>query len=184
MLPAVGQRVGVLGEIGLHRGPVKLPEDGIEIFLRLLFELLLRQLLSVRLVGLMRDVGVEGDDVVIGRRRRLVRGRRIGPAPGRFLADGPGLDQAVFVPDLVDHVLGDEICRQPLVPHGIHGGIDVDRAPFLDERIVGIDTEEVQPFQTEDDEQPDGQRLQRLFDLLLFLPAGALGDPRAAGRAE
>jgi len=62
------------------------------------------------------------------------------------------------------------------VPHGIHGGVDVDRAPFLDERVVGVDTEEVQPFQTEDDEQPDGQRLQRLFDLLLFLSAGALGD--------
>ena len=67
MLPAVGQRVGVLGKIGLHRGPVKLPEDGIEIFLRLLCKRLLRQLLRVRLVGLMRDVGVEGDDVVIRR---------------------------------------------------------------------------------------------------------------------
>ena len=52
--------------------------------------------------------------------------------------------------------------------HGIHGGIDVDRAPFLYECVIGIHAEEIQTFQTEDDGQPDGECLQGLFDLLLF----------------
>ena len=57
--------------------------------------------------------------------------------------------------------------------HGVHGGIDVDRAPFFHECVIGIHAEEIQTLQTENDGQPDGERLQGLFDLLLFLPAGA-----------
>ena len=67
--------------------------------------------------------------------------------------------------------------------HGIHCGVDVNRPPFLDEAVVRIHAEEVQRFQTENDKQPDGKRLQGLFDLLLFRLAGAPGHA-CAGRAE
>ena len=68
--------------------------------------------------------------------------------------------------------------------HGVHRGVDINRPPFFDEAVVRIHAEEVQRFQTQNDEQPDGERLQGLFDLLLFRLAGALGYARAAGRAE
>ena len=185
MVPAVCKRVGMLGQIRLHRRAVQLPEDGVEVLLRLLFLLLGRQGI-VLCVRLMRDVGIDVCNVGI-RIRRGVRSGGVGllaPGGAGLHADRRGSDKAVFIPHLVDDVLGDEIGRQPLVAHGVHCGVDVNRPPFFDEAVVCIYAEEVQRFKAEDDEQPDGKRLQGLLDLLLFRPSGALCYARAAGRAE
>ncbi len=121
----------------------------------------------------MRDVVVRCGRVRAGGRVVL-----LAPVGVGFLADRRSPDQTVFVPDLVNDILGDKIGRQPLVAHGVHCGVDINRPPFFDEAVVCIHAEEVQRFQTQNDEQPDGERLQGLFDLLLFRLAGALGYAR------
>ena len=120
----------------------------------------------------MRDVVVRCGRVVL-----------LAPVGVGFLADRRSPDQTVFIPDLVNDVLGDKIGCQPLVAHGVHRGVDVNRPPFFDEAVVCIYAEEVQRLQTQNNEQPDGKRLQGLFDLLLFRLAGTPGHA-CAGRAE
>ena len=185
LVPAVRQRVGVLGQIRLHGRAVQLPEDGVEILLRLLFQLFCRRGIVFRLLRLVRDVRIDVRDVVVrcGRVRAGGRVVLLAPVGVGFLADRRSPDQTVFIPDLVNDVLGDKIGRQPLVAHGVHCGVDVNRPPFFDEAVVRIHAEEVQRLQAENDEQPDGKRLQGLFDLLLFRLAGTHGHA-CAGRAE
>ena len=186
MIPAVCQRVGMLGQICFHRGAVEFPENGVERFLRLLFQFLGRERIIFLCVRLVRDIRGDVRHVAAAICGTVRFGRGVGLAPVGvgFLADRRSLEQTVFVPNLVNDILGDKIGRQPLVAHGVHRGVDINRPPFFDEAVVRIHAEEVQRFQTQNDEQPDGERLQGLFDLLLFRLAGALGYARAAGRAE
>ena len=101
-------------------------------------------------------------------------------APLALGADGFRDLEAVFIAHLLDDIRRDEVCREPLVPHGVHGGVDIDGAVFFDERDIGIDAEKVKPFEAENDRQHDGQHLERLFRLVGLGFFAAFGDARAA----
>ena len=168
-VPAVRDHVRVLRDVGVHAGFVNLPEH-----------------LEKRLAGqagLLRGIGLLflddlGLDLVDCRFRDL--GARVGIAPLALLAVRRRDLQAVFIAHLVDHVVRDEVRCEPLVPHGVHRGVDVDGAVFDDERDVRIDAEEIEPLEAEQNGQHDGQRLERLFLPGRFFLFAAFCDARAA----
>ena len=168
-VPAVRDHVRVLRDVGVHAGFVDLPEHLEKRFAREA-GLLLR-------IGLLflDDLGL---DLVDCRFRDL--GARVGIAPLALLAVRRRDLQAVFIAHLVDHVVRDEVRCEPLVPHGVHRGVDVDGAVFDDERDVRIDAEEIEPLEAEQNGQHDGQRLERLFLPGRFFLFAAFCDARAA----
>ena len=168
-VPAVRDHVRVLRDVGVHAGFVDLPEHLKKRFAREA-GLLLR-------IGLLflDDLGL---DLVDCRFRDL--GARVGIAPLALLAVRRRDLQAVFIAHLVDHVVRDEVRCEPLVPHGVHRGVDVDGAVFDDEWDVRIDAEEIEPLEAEQNGQHDGQRLERLFLPGRFFLFAAFCDARAA----
>lgn len=172
LLPAVRDRLRMLGDVGVDAVGVQLPEHLEEGVARLLF-----QLFGIWLFRL-DDLGVD----VVGAGLFRFGGRVAGIfAPLALSADGFRDLESVFIAHLLDDIRRDEVCRQPLVPHGVHGGVDIDGAVFFDERDVGVDAEKVKPFEAENDRQHDGQHLERLFSAcrpwFFWL---RLGDARAA----
>ena len=171
LLPAVRDRLRMLGDVGVDAVRIQLPEQLEKGVARLLF-----QLFGIWLFRL-DDLGVD----VVGAGLLRLGGRVAGIfAPLALGADGFRDLEAVFIAHLIDDLRRDEIRRQPLVAHGVHGGVDVDGAVFFDERDVGVDAEEVEPLEAEDDGQHDGQHLERLFRLVGLGFFAAFGDARAA----
>ena len=161
----------MLGDVGVDAVRIQLPEHLEEGVARLLLELCG--------IGLLRldDLGVD----VVGTGLLRLGGRVVSVfAPLALGADGFRDLEAVFIAHLLDDLRRDEVCRQPLVAHGVHGGVDVDGAVFFDERDIGVDAEKVKPFEAEDDRQHDGQHLERLFRLVGLGFFAAFGDARAA----
>ena len=171
LLPAVRDRLRMLGDVGVDAVRIQLPEQLEKGVARLLF-----QLFGIWLFRL-DDLGVD----VVGAGLLRLGGRVVGIfAPLALGADRFCDLEAVFIAHLIDDLRRDEIRRQPLVAHGVHGGVDIDGAVFFDERDIGIDAEKVKPFEAENDRQHDGQHLERLFRLVGLGFFAAFGDARAA----
>ena len=164
ILPAVIENRRVLCHVVLHRRLIELPEELIECLPGEFLLVFLRHCLGRKLSNL-------GIDWFHFRLYRLCGRRRLRfGAPGAFLVADGLCRLNTHLQDLVNDGLGQQIRRHPLVAHGGHGRLDVDRAPALDKAVLRVAQEEIEPFQTQNDRQPDGKHLQRLFlFLLLFL---------------
>ena len=142
VLPAVIQNRWIFFNIRLHRRLVQLPEQFVERFLR-------QRLLVFGRHGLgrkLRDRGVDRLDLrLFGCGGRCVLWLC---APGGLLVAERFHRLGALAHDIVYHRLRQQIRCQPLVAHGGHCSLDVNRAPFCDEGIVRVAAEEVQAFQT------------------------------------
>ena len=144
VLPAVIENGRVFFHIGLHCRLIELPEELIERFF-------CKRLLVFGRHGLrfhLRDSGIDGLDLRLDGLHRFSCGgcvfRRL--APGAFLVSETLVGLGPLLHDVVHDRLGKQVCCHPLVAHGGHRGLDVDRAPFFDEGVLGVAAEEVKTF--------------------------------------
>ena len=150
VVPAVGERLWMLGEICLQGRLVDLIEE--------LVEVLLSHLLWIHF----------GDDFHIGDNFVGEGGFVFGLLVFLFLCPAGGETYLLLqcLTALIHHVLddvrGDDGGGQPLVAQGIHGSFNVDGAPLGNEAVVGVDADKVDNFNQQQNAQHDGQGLERI----------------------
>ena len=154
-LPAVGQRLGILLQPGLHGIRIDFIIQLVEGLPGSLFRILLLHHGDLR-DGVLRLLGLFG----------LLRLNRI----RRFLLLAPGRLHAVHIDeglgatvhDSGNHVRGDNRRRQPFVAQGIHGRLDIGGPPFGHKRVVCVDAEEIAQLQPQQAGQYYSQGFQRI----------------------
>ena len=165
VVPAVFQGLGMFAEIGFQGGLIDLIEERVEVLLGLLFGIDLGDHLYVGL-------DLVGGGVRVGNR---LFGFLLAPAGAHtdlLLQRLPPLIHNVF-----DDIRRDNGGGQPFVAQRIHGGFDIDGAPFGDKAVVGVDGDKVENFDHQQAPQHDGQALEGITPF----GRGGHGDVRACG---